>query len=123
MNAEARRRAADSLRAHRLEAAYLVARLDAHARTRPLKHGLEARGVAIDRYFHKDADVAVRVARALAELHAAQERGEEAGLTEAQARLGALRAERTRLDARLAAELHAFATTKTVLQIRLSRLG
>jgi len=126
VNAADRRHAEASLRAHRLEAAYLVARLSAHDRTRPLVHGLAARGVAIDRYFDKEGPLAVRAAEVLAEHQALCERQAEgddveAALAEVRERIGALRADRARLDARLAAELHAFATTRSVLQIRLTR--
>lgn len=126
MRAEARRRAEACLRAHRLEAAYLVARLRSEARTRPLVHPLEARAIAIDRYFDREAEHAERAARALAERSALEEaraEGADVDLAPVHARIGALRADRARLDARLQAELQAFATTKKVLEIRLARVA
>lgn len=129
MNPTQRVRAEASLRAHRLEAVYLIARLQTRPRTHPLSHGLAARVTAIERYFDAEADVAVRAARALAEHNAwvdARAEGADAEsiaeLDEVHARIGELRAERARLDARLQAELHAFTTTRRVLEIRLSRL-
>lgn len=129
MTPEARARAEAGLRGLRLGAAYLAKRLAADPRTRPLAHGLTARGVAADRYLGQEATLAgemVSAAGARDALQDALRHAPEAERPALQARLdavwaeiGVLKAERHRLDARLVAELRAFRTTEQVLQLRL----
>lgn len=129
MTPEARARGEAGLRGLRLGAAYLAKRLALDPRTRPLSIGLVAREVAAGRYLDQEARLADAIVSAAGRRDALQDAlrtalehergGYEAGLAEVRREIGALRAERARLDARLVAELRAFRTTERVLQIRL----
>ncbi len=123
MKAELRRQAQAGLRALRLEATYLIERLSASPRTQVLAHGLKARAEAIEIYLAKESQWSLGCAQWLA-VESAREDGGLCAEAEPEhhARLGELRAERTRLDARMQAELQAYATTRRVLDIRLSGL-
>ena len=129
MTPEARARGEAGLRGLRLGAAYLAKRLALDPRTRPLSIGLVAREVAAGRYLDQEARLADAIVSAAGRRDALQDAlrtapehergGFEATLAEVRSEIGALRAERARLDARLVAELRAFRTTERVLQIRL----
>ena len=129
MTPEARARGEAGLRGLRLGAAYLAKRLALDPRTRPLSIGLVAREVAAGRYLDQEARLADAIVSAAGRRDALQDAlrtapehergGLEATMAEVRSEIGALRAERARLDARLVAELRAFRTTERVLQIRL----
>lgn len=120
MRAESRRIGGIRLRAYRLEAEYLQARLHGQAVRPDLTHGLKARCRAIELYLEQDAELAVRSVACLARKSALGEEGGPDAGTVFEA-LGIIQADRVRLDARLQAELQAFVTTRRLLRIRLSQ--
>lgn len=120
----------------RKRACYWAARLSARPATQSLSFGVAARAKAIEVCLERDTAWAIAATRLRAEFGATLERlselrksrGTGARLLEWELRLqhlaeqdGALRAERARLDARLAAEHRAFLTTWALLQIRMGR--
>lgn len=108
------------------EARHQAARLEAVPRTAPLAHAVKARARALEGFLTGLETWSVAVARyagersALADTEVGEAR--DARAAELDVRLGALRADRARLEARREAELRAFATAQRLLQIRLSVL-
>ncbi|MBK6688983.1 MAG: hypothetical protein IPG45_31235 [Deltaproteobacteria bacterium] len=118
------------------KACYWAARLSARPATATLSFGVAARAKAIQVCLERDTTWAIAATRLRAEFGATLERlselrkskGTGARLLEWELRLqhlaeqdGALRAERSLLDARLSAEHRAFLTTWALLQIRMGR--
>ncbi len=119
MRAEARRLGTVRLRAFRLEAEYLQARLRGQGLRPDLTHGLKARCRAIELYLEREEALAVRAVTCLAQKSALKEEGGP-DADRVFEELGFIRADRARLDARLQAELQAFVATRRLLLIRLS---
>ena len=103
-----------------------AARLEAEPRTAALAHAVKARARALTNFLAQletwSVDVMTYAAErsALRDLPAGEDRDARAAALDV--RLGALRADWARLEARRGAELLSFATAQRILRIRLSAL-
>jgi hypothetical protein len=117
----------DARRLH-LELRHRIVKLSARPNTRPMAMTLLARARAIERELQREAELSVEEVRTEAIVDAIAERWDEArgrdaileaNLGRLAEKSGVLRAERTRIEARLAAERVAATKTQELLDLRL----
>ncbi len=128
MTPDARAHKARQLSRQQVRLTYHVRKLSRVVRGSPMTHALEKQLSSVREYFAREAELAVREVRSLAELDAWADSGQHGGretvahrLEAGSAALGRLRAERAKLDARLEAECLALRTCEKQLLVRLKQ--
>lgn len=112
----------DRLRQLRLRSAYVVRRLKASPKLAVLSYAIEARHRSIEHHLQQADALEAQEIEVSARLSACRDAKDASGVSEATATIGILRADRTRLDARVHAEISAYQLSEQILWIRASVL-